>query len=1179
MDVTGGGAGGSAGGADRASGLWRVGDVVDGRYEVLRVHEQGGMGLVHRVRHLEWGTDLAVKSPRPELLATDGFLDRFVAEAETWVSLGLHPHVCGCHYVRSLDGTPRVFAEYVAGGSLAEWIRDGRLYAGGEAAARARIVDFAIQMAWGLEHAHSRGLVHQDVKPGNALVDEDGTVKVTDFGLARAAGAGSPGAPVGTELPGGTVLVTRGGLSLPYASPEQVAGGRLGRRTDLYSFAVSVLEMFTGGVTWMAGPVAGAALESYLADGGADAGGGDAGDGRLPAMPDGLGGLLARCLRADPARRPASAAEFAEELAELYGQMTGTPYDRPVPEAADLRADELNNRALSLLDLGRGQEAERAFDAALAADPRHLRATYNKGLHEWRGGVITDDEFVTVLETLRGDTDTDPGQARLMLAQVHLERGDRDSARSLLEETDRDGPAPREAEPIRQALRSGRAADARLTLTGPLPWRDHSTLWRDLSRLSGDGNVAVTGGRDGRIRLWDLRSGDCRLTLEGHDKEVVALDIDATGRNAVSADADGVLRFWDLAEGRSLGVRVPRVSPRLARVDDLRLSGDGRIVVALVNGTLGAWDFPTGPWHKGLGRALGTGPDVLFTHLEVSADGSRVLTRSGDGEDTTTGTWAVWDLRTARRLWSVPPAQHVQAISLSADGRYVALATNAGANRHRIQRRHVDSGREEGEMTGPHWRVTTLALSPDGRLALAANGDDDGVRLWDLAEGRCLRTFRGHPDGVRRVLFGADARSAVSVDRNEARWWAWDLPGAFPATPLLSVPRRHGDLDRNGRQAATLLAAAREAMAAGRHPEALELLERARAVPGHERTPDVLDAWRELGAATVRVGLRGVTALRTLRGALSHVSVAISADGRRVACGGRGYVGLWDATNGKQHKEWESEGGASVALSADGRRVMASGDARITMWTAPHGHWPVRLDTRKPGGRWGPPGIGASGDRGAVSFGADGRLALGACGDNALRMWDLADGRCVRTLTGHRTWCNEVWLSPDARRAVSGGSDGEVRVWDVEAGTSLTIPHEGTWIDSVCLAADGRQVLCAGDHQGHTLWLLDAATGQFVRGFDDVTEPSAGDGEEDPDRSGQVLMARLTSDGRFAVSAERAGAVRIWETATGRCLRTLDAHTDDVEGIALTPDDRFLVTGSTDGTMRLWELDWQLGGG
>ncbi|MEU6879608.1 hypothetical protein [Streptomyces sp. NPDC046712] len=367
-------------------------------------------------------------------------------------------------------------------------------------------------------------------------------------------------------------------------------------------------------------------------------------------------------------------------------------------------------------------------------------------------------------------------------------------------------------------------------------------------------------------------------------------------------------------------------------------------------------------------------------------------------------------------------------------------------------------------------------------------------------------------------------------------------------------------------------------MAAGRHPEALELLERARAVPGHERTPEVMDAWRALGAATVRAGLRSVTPVRTFPGALSGVSVAISADGRRVAGGGE-EVRLWDATNGTRLKEWEAASGAAVALSADGRRVMASGGGRIVMWSEPHGHWPVRLETRKPDGRWGPPGIGARGDRAAVSFGADGMLALGICGDNSLRIWDLTSGHCVRTLTGHGTWCNEVWLSPDARRAVWGGADGEVRVWDVDAGTSLSIPHEGAWIDSVCLGADGRHVLCAGDHRGRTLWLLDAATGAFVRSFDDVDDISPNGTSADEDRSGQVLMARLTSDGRFAVSAEQDGAVRFWETATGRLLRTLDAHADEVQGIALTPGDRCLLSGSTDGTLRLWELDWDLASG
>lgn len=112
------------------SAAWASGGTVDGRYRVIGELGRGGMGIVHRVRHLAWGIDMAVKSSRPELFRRPGDQELFVREAEARVPLGLHPNVCACHYVRVIDGVPRVFAEYVEGGSLAEWIGEGQLYAG-----------------------------------------------------------------------------------------------------------------------------------------------------------------------------------------------------------------------------------------------------------------------------------------------------------------------------------------------------------------------------------------------------------------------------------------------------------------------------------------------------------------------------------------------------------------------------------------------------------------------------------------------------------------------------------------------------------------------------------------------------------------------------------------------------------------------------------------------------------------------------------------------------------------------------------------------------------------------------------------------------------------------------------------------------------------------------------------
>ena len=110
---------------------WSIGDVILGLYEVIGIHTSGGMGLVYRVHHPEWNMDLAVKSPRGEFFQTKQHRENFVRECEVWISLGLHPHTVSCHYVRTIGGIPRVFAEYVEGDSLKEWSDDRQIYEGG----------------------------------------------------------------------------------------------------------------------------------------------------------------------------------------------------------------------------------------------------------------------------------------------------------------------------------------------------------------------------------------------------------------------------------------------------------------------------------------------------------------------------------------------------------------------------------------------------------------------------------------------------------------------------------------------------------------------------------------------------------------------------------------------------------------------------------------------------------------------------------------------------------------------------------------------------------------------------------------------------------------------------------------------------------------------------------------
>jgi serine/threonine protein kinase len=347
---------------------WRTGDVILDLYEIRDVYESGGMGLVFRAYHRAWDMELAIKSPRPEVFRTRLQKESFVFECEAWTRLGLHPNTVACYYVRTIDQIPRVFAEFIDGGNLQQWIETRKLYSGSAELILERILDVAIQFAWGLDHAHRNRLVHQDVKPSNVMMTSTGVAKVTDFGLSRA--RQSLGEVTSQHTDARAILVSSGGSTPAYRSPEQAAHEKLSLRTDLWSWAVSVLEMFNGDISWTDGQIADEALAAYLRRGPA------AGD--IPAMPVAIAEMLRRCLQRLPDYRPSGMAEICRGLMEAYGQVVGMPYARThIVEA--LAGDEpdiglgpgadISNRALSLHDLGRTEEALDLLQQHLAGNP------------------------------------------------------------------------------------------------------------------------------------------------------------------------------------------------------------------------------------------------------------------------------------------------------------------------------------------------------------------------------------------------------------------------------------------------------------------------------------------------------------------------------------------------------------------------------------------------------------------------------------------------------------------------------------------------------------------------------------------------------------------------------------------------------------------------------------------
>ncbi|MCK4546377.1 MAG: protein kinase [Candidatus Eisenbacteria sp.] len=201
-------------------------------YRILEKLGEGGMGVVYKAQDTKLDRTVALKFLPPDLTNDDDVLDRFRREAKAAAALN-HPNIITIYEIAESEGHTYIAMEYVKGRSLEEVMRDRRAI-GQQGLPILEAVGIAAQISEGLEKAHRAGIVHRDIKPGNILVDQDGRVKILDFGLAKLRGVSKLTKEASTL---GTVQ---------YMSPEQTRGEEVDHRTDMWSFGCVMYEMVTG---------------------------------------------------------------------------------------------------------------------------------------------------------------------------------------------------------------------------------------------------------------------------------------------------------------------------------------------------------------------------------------------------------------------------------------------------------------------------------------------------------------------------------------------------------------------------------------------------------------------------------------------------------------------------------------------------------------------------------------------------------------------------------------------------------------------------------------------------------------------------------------------------------------------------------------------------------------------
>ncbi|WP_437826615.1 nSTAND1 domain-containing NTPase [Sorangium sp. So ce1153] len=1183
-------------------------------YEIIRKLGQGGMGVVFLARDTKLGRLVAIKLLREH---SGQGIGRFLAEARATARCR-HENIVVIHEVDEIHGHPYLVLEYVKGRTLREWMaqREHPSAPGSPVAhtppgplSSSLAVELMIPVVRALICAHEIGIVHRDLKPENILLDDTGAIKVLDFGIAKqiegeriSMFTGARMVLAGGAHPNGQSTV----LGTPrYMSPEQLRGGDIDARADLWAVGIILHELVTG--AHPLDPFSAARLAEIVNL-----------DLPMPLAsqrrPDvgALGALIDRCLKKRQAERIGSARSLLAELEALLPGRAALALDEDESPFAGLAAFQeadaprffgREREVAALVTRLRNQQLVAVAGPSGAGKSSFVRAGVIPALHRsgdrWEAFILRPGHrpLSALVDLLAQIADAESGGATgapelpdhdALVATLRAQPGHlgarlrarcrREGRRHRIllfvdqfEELYTLG-APAEARAAFVACLAGAADDASSPLRVLLAIRsdfldrvaeDHHFMTEVTRGLS----FLPPMGRDG------LREALTRPTeATGHRFETAEMVEHMLGTLESTRSPLPLLQFTasKLWEARDRERRI------LTQESYARLGGVAGALSAHADAVLSALPLSEQRLARAVLLRLVT---PQRTRAVVRMEELRELARVGQGDAALAIAQVVQHLAGARLLLIETGGERegttVELVHESLIDRWAKLGQWLAESEQDAEflarlRAAAQQWELSGQAEGLLWRDRA---AQDARAWYERRRAEQGAE-WRAGLGgreeRYLLAVVAHCERARRL-------------RRQLTTGVIAALTAFAVTVSYLAIRAGQQATRADREAlrarnATRVAAARELQA---DPTSVLAILREVEPRDEPRGWAVLARWALYSRISRAVlvhpdgvldadyspdGKRIVTASwdrkarvwnadgtgepLVLRGHEDRVnSAAFSPDGARVV------TASWDRTA----RVWSADGAGeplvlrghedwvySAAFSPDGKRIVtASADRTARVWSADGAGEPIVLR-------------GHTDQVYAAAFSPDGKRIVTGAQDRTARVWSADGAGEPIVLRGHDERVYSVAFSPDGKRVATASWDRTVRVWNADGtGEPIVLRGHDDRVYSVAFSPDNKRVATGSQDETVRVWNADGTGEPFVlRGHDD-----------------QVYAVAFSPDGRRIVSASHDRTARVWDAdGTGEPI-VLRGHTDRIYGVAFSPDGRRAASASLDRTARVWNAD------